>query len=292
MTVRRIKAATGEAFDRKASAISGAAIKNKPIRKDGPSGRFYQIDDDEYPSVTHILQCLGKPALIAWAANTERALCIEASADLYSDVASLPTPLSHTSFITTLQGRIGKTKAHQRELAKAGDIGTQVHKLIEWNLRKTLGQIVGPEPRVVDDAQWSFMAFQDWSNAVNLQPKFIETTVYSRTHGFAGTMDLVALVNGEPKLIDFKTGKAIYAEAHLQNVAYQVALAEMGHDLVTGGLIVRLPKNQTDPAFEVVEVAPVAELFPTFLAVKDVWRWWFAQEEAYRQKRKDAEQVA
>lgn len=274
-----------ETFDGKVATIAAEAGK-RPVRVDGASGRFYLVDGDSLPSVTHILGCIGKPALINWAANQERTLVSEASADLYDDLVKLPKPLSHMAYLTTLQGRIGKAKAHSRELAKAGEIGTQVHHLIEWNLRKSLGQSLGPEPRVVDDAQWAFMAYQDWANSVNLKPKFIEQTVFSRVHGYAGTMDLLAEVNGEERLIDFKTGKAIYAEAHLQNVAYQVALSEMGHGTPTGGLIVRLPKVQTDPAFEVVEVGPVADLFPTFLAVKDVWRWWFAQEEAYRAKRK------
>jgi hypothetical protein len=257
----------------------------KAVRKDGPSGRFYSIEGRSYPSVTHILGCIGKPALINWAANQERAACVDAAADLYLDLSKTP-PMSRASFLATLSRRIGKQKAHRKELEKAGEIGSQVHGLIEWNLRQTLGQKVGPEPKVVDDAQWAFMAFQDWANSVNLKPIFIEQTVFSKTHGYAGTMDLLAEVNGVVTLVDFKSGKAIYAEAYLQNVAYQVALGEMGHTVAVDGLIVRLPKVQTDPAFEVGKVPPVSELFPTFLAVKQVWAWWFAQEEAYRQKRK------
>lgn len=259
-----------------------ATARSKPVRKDGPSGRFYEIDGESYPSVTHILQVINKPALVNWAANQERTLVCEAAADLYEDVAKLTKPLARTAYLTTLQGRIGKTKAHQRELAKAGDIGTQVHRLIEWNLRKSLGQVVGPEPRVVDDAQWAFMAWEDWAGSVQLKPRLIEQVVFSHVHGYAGTMDLVAHANDVDVLIDFKTGKAVYAEALLQNVAYQVALSEMGHGMPVGGLIVRLPKHQSDPAFEVVEVPAVADLFPTFLAVKEVWRWWYAQEQAYR----------
>jgi hypothetical protein len=267
------------------------SAKGKPQRMDTAVGRFYLIDGESYPSVTHILSCIGKPALIAWAANQERTLVTEAAADLYLDLCKTP-PLPRTAYITTLQSRIGKQKAHQRELAKAGEIGTQVHKLIEWSIRKTLGQVVGPEPRVVDDAQWGFMAWQDWAKSVSLTPKFIESTVFSRVHAYAGTMDLLADVSGRECLIDFKTGKAIYAEALLQNVAYQVALSEMGHAKPSGGLIVRLPKVQTDPAFEVAEVPPVADLFPTFLAVKDVWRWWHQQEVAYQEKRRAAAEVA
>lgn len=257
----------------------------KPKRVDGASGRFYEIDGESFPSVTHILGCIGKPALINWAATQERTLVSEAAADLYMDLCQIGKPMPRTAYLTTLQARIGKSKAHQRELSKAGEIGTQVHKLIEWNLRRSLKQEAGPEPRVSDDAQWAFMAYQDWATSVSLKPLFIEQTVFSRTHAYAGTMDLLAEVSGAVTLVDFKTGKAIYAEAHLQNVAYQAALCEMGYVAPAGGVIVRLPKVQTDPAFEVAVVPPVSELLPTFLAVKDVWRWWFAQEEAYRAKR-------
>lgn len=268
------------AFDTKVATISTEAGR-KPVRHDGPSGRFYLIDGESLPSVTHILGCIGKPALINWAANQERTMVSEAAADLYQDLCGIDKPMPRTAYLTTLQARIGKTKAHQRELAKAGEVGTQVHKLIEWNMRRTLKQEAGPEPRVVDDAQWAFMAWQDWANSVDLKPRFIEQTVFSRKHGYAGTMDLLAEVRGELKLIDFKTGKAIYAEAHLQNVAYQAALIEMGHLSPSGGLIVRLPKIQSDPAFEVADTPAVSELLPVFLAVKAVWVWWFAQERGH-----------
>jgi hypothetical protein len=272
---------TPEAF---AAAADATASFPSPIRKDGPAGRFYEVNGVSLPSVTHILQVIGKPALINWAANQERTACVEAAADLYQDVAKTP-PMSRATFIATLDGRIGKQKAHRKQLEKAGEIGSQIHALIEWNLRQQLGQKTGPEPRVVDDAQWGFMAFQDWSNSVRLKPIFIEQTVFSLQHGYAGTMDLLAEVNGVPTLVDFKSGKAIYAEAYLQNIAYQAALTEMGHLTAQAGLVVRLPKVQTDPQFEVGIVPPVADLFPTFQAVKALWVWWFAQEAAYRAKR-------
>lgn len=265
--------------------------KLPPVRKDGPVGRFYRIDDEEYVSVTHALSCIAKPALINWAANQERSAVMDAAADLYLDLVKAQ-PMGRPTYLATLQGRLSKQKAHQRELAKAGEIGTQVHALIEWNLRRELGQKVGPEPRVLDHAQWAFMAYQDWAQSVSLKPLFIEQVVFSRTHQYAGTMDLLAEVNGVVTLVDFKTGKAIYAEAHLQNVAYQAALVEMQHTAPSGGLIVRLPKVETDPAFETAPVPPVAELFPTFLAVLNVWKWWHAGEVAYQAKRKAQQDVA
>lgn len=279
-----------ERFDRRVGA-SVAKAQGKPVRKDGPSGRFYAIEGEDFPSVTHILSCIGKPALINWAASQERTLVMDTAADLYLDLAQTP-PMSRPVYLTTLQKRLGKEKAHKRQLAKAGEIGTQVHKLVEWNNRRTLGQEAGPEPHVVDDAQWAFMAYQDWASSVNLEPVLIEQTVFSRQYRYAGTMDLLAKVNGRLHLIDFKTSKAVYNEAHLQNVAYQVALTEMGHGDPVGGLIVRLPKLQSDPEFEVVECPSVDQLFDTFLSVVQVWKWWHANEVAYQEKRRAKAGVA
>lgn len=271
-----------------ASTVSQAETlaTQKVVRVDSRAGRFYQVEGDPVPyvSVTHALSVIAKPALINWAANQERALVLDAAADLYRDLATTP-PMSRVAYLASLQTRLGKQKAHQKVLAKASEIGTQVHALIEWNLRRSLGQAAGSEPRVDDKAQWAFMAFQDWAASVSLRPILIEQMVYSRTHHYAGTMDLLAEVNGVLALVDFKSGKAIYAEAHLQNIAYQQALIEMGHSVPQAGYIVRLPKVETDPAFEVGTVPPVADLWPTFVAVLDVWQWWFAQEEAYRARR-------
>jgi hypothetical protein len=241
------------------------------------------MDGQKLPSVTHVLQVIGKPALIAWAANEERAACLGAAADLYLDVAQTP-PMTRPVYLSTLEARIGKEKAHRKTLAKAGEIGSQAHALIEWDLRRSLGQVVGPEPKVVDDAQWAFMAWQDWARAVDLKPLAIEQVVFSLTHEYAGTLDLLAAVNGVTTVVDWKTGKAIYAEAHLQNAAYRTAINEMGHGPVSHGLIVRLPKVQTDPAFEVAESPALDELMPTFLHALGLWKWWWAQEQAARAK--------
>lgn len=252
-----------------------------PVRTDSKQGRFYAIDEERFPSVTTILQAVNKPALVGWAAKEERLMTVQAAADLYQDIHGTPR-MTRTTYITTLDTRIGKVKAHQKLLAKASEIGTQVHKLIEWNMRQTLGQVVGPEPTISEKALWAFMAFEEWAKTIHLTPVLIEQTVFSRTHRYAGTMDLLAKVDGVLTLIDFKTGKSIYGEAHLQNVAYQVALAEMGHQRAQAGLILRLPKTDTDPNFEAVAVPPVDTLLPTFLAVKQVWEWWYAEEQVSR----------
>jgi hypothetical protein len=266
-------------------------MSRTPTRRDTAAGRFYTVNGIQLPSVTTILQAINKPALVPWAAKVEREAVTQAAADLYMQWATQPvtrTPLPRSWYLTELLGKLGQVRAHEKTLAAAGDLGNQTHKLIEWTMRTAIGAVAGPRPVVQERALWAFMAFEDWAKSVSLKPILIEQTVYSKTHGYAGTMDVLARVNGVQTLVDFKTGTRIYPEAQLQSAAYSMALQEMGYLLPVQALIVRLPKVETDPAFEVQTVPPVAELFPTFLAAKTLWTWTQGNEAAYRRRAKVA----
>jgi hypothetical protein len=257
----------------------------------GRTSRRYRISgtDEEYDSVTSILSAIGKPALISWAANQERALVIEAAANLHEDLPLGAPRMSRLAYLATLQARLGKEKAHQRELAKAAEIGSQAHGYIEWTLRRERGETVGPEPRISDKALWAFMVWQDWQASVKLQPLALEQVVWSTTYRYAGTLDFLAEITlpgqpgPSPVVGDIKTGKAIYGEALLQVSAYVAALREMEHaPPFVWGAVVRLPKSEADPEPEIRLIAPEeqAELFQAFLHVQALWNWQQAQRAA------------
>jgi hypothetical protein len=203
----------------------------------GRTSRRYRIPgtDEEYDSVTSILSTIGKPALISWAANQERALVMEAAANLNEDLPVGAPRMSRLAYLATLQARLGKEKAHQKELARGAEIGSQAHGYIEWTLRRERGEAVGPEPRMSDKALWAFMVWQDWQAMVKLRPLALEQVVWSTTHRYAGTLDVLAEITlpGQPGPVpvvgDIKTGKAVYPEALLQVSAYTAALREMEH---------------------------------------------------------------
>ena len=237
------------------------------------------------PSVTTILQVIAKPALVKWAENTAKAETINAAADLYIDLGKMAKgtpPMTRAAYVASLESRLGKQRATERESAKATEIGSQAHALVEWDVRKRLGQIVGPRPAATQAAEWAFMAFEDWANSVNFTPIFTEFTVHSMTHRYAGTTDMLALVDGRRVVIDLKTSKSIYAEYFLQVSAYARGLDEMGHGPVDGAMVLRLPKNETDPAFEAVDAVDIDGLFSAFLSVRQVWQWWHEAETASR----------
>lgn len=256
------------------------------------AGRHYLCRDGVLrPSVTTLLQAINKPALVPWAANQERAMVTEAAAQLYATLVGQPT-MEKPAFIAALTAALGTVKGHTRALEQAGNIGTQAHHYIEWILRKDLGQVVGPAPALSPKALLAYQAFDRWRDGVRLIPQRIENQVWSVTHGYAGTLDLLASITLEGQrctaVLDWKTGKAVYAEALLQNVAYIQAIREMGH--VSGpvyGVVVRLPKVESDPIPEMRVIEPDEQpaLFEAFLHVKALWEWLQIQDRARQDAR-------
>src|SRR5262249_4569544 len=131
---------------------------------------------------------------------------------------------------------VSGVKAADRAKQQAATIGTAVHAGIEWHLRTQLGEDAGPAPSLPEAAVWAVESWKDWAQSVTLEPLAIERVVYCEDCGYAGTLDLYARVRGRLTVVDWKTGRAIYPEAFLQNAAYRHAAARLGL-VVEQGLI-------------------------------------------------------
>ena len=201
-----------------------------PIRQ---SLRFFKSSPSQFPWVA-------RPSSEKWSLRGCEALRTISDEDpRYPRAVRIVLPAASGSF--------GKEKAHTKELAKAGEIGTQVHALIEFTLRMELLEKVGPSPALETKAQFAYASWQKWRQSVSFRPVMVEFTVVSKKYGYAGTADLLAEVDGVLTLVDWKTGKSVYKEAHLQNAAYRQAVREMGLGDPQQGLILRLPKAESDP---------------------------------------------
>src|SRR6266849_5398769 len=177
--------------------------------------RFYTIGGQQLPTVTTILEIIAKPALGPWYAKEERRYFETAMLE----VLSRPGARDPEYVLVAVAEAVTGVKAADREKQKATAIGTAVHAGIEWQLRTRLGDDAGPEPRLPDAAAWAVESWKDWARGVELEPLAIERVVYCEACGYAGTVDLYAKVGGIPTVLDWKSGKAIYPEAFLQNVA-------------------------------------------------------------------------
>lgn len=231
-------------------------------------GRTYLIKGRELPSVTTILSVLGKPALINWAAKAERDYFLKELQPLMNEPTGLVSCKSLAEKTSAwldspLQANVLKNKA--------AEIGSKAHALIEWEIRGILKQERGEKPIVPETSLRAFEAWKQWAASVAFEPLEAEQAVYSFKHGYAGTMDLYARVEGRLQVVDWKTSKAIYPESYLQNIAYREAANELGKPS-DGGLILRLPKNEGDPPFEAVPV-PAEVTFDQFLAAFALWKF-------------------
>ncbi len=229
--------------------------------------RFYTIEGQRWPSVTTILDIVAKPGLGPWYAKEERRYFEAAMLEVLSQPGARDPEYVLSAVATAVSG----VKAADRAKQEAATIGTAVHAGIEWALRTQLGEDAGPEPRLPDAAAWGVESWRDWAKSVALEPLAIERTVYCEACGYAGTLDLYARVGGVLTVLDWKSGKAIYPEAFLQNVAYRHAAARRGLPS-DQGLIVRVPKLLDDPAWEVMPV-PDTLAVEDFMAALRLWRW-------------------
>lgn len=153
--------------------------------------------------------------------------------------------------------------------------GTDVH---EWSEKIVLGTAVGEAPAAIRPYVESFTRFlRDW------RPEYesTEATVYSRAHGYAGTLDWTARIPGHGLVLgDIKTkpdGKALYGDAiGLQLSAYRYADfiglpdgTEAPVPEVDGCLALVIKPS----SYELIPVRADPDVFRAFLAVAEVRRY-------------------
>jgi hypothetical protein len=187
--------------------------------------RYYKhpVTGAVVPSVTTILKDgVPKPFLVDWAAQL-------AAEHAYSH----PRPTSWTEEDAARLIHESKTQ-HKQLLETAGAFGTTVHELIEAEILLPGSSDGATDTRVrqyID--QWKL-----WCR--KYEPYFVynEVTVWSETHGYAGTLDFMAHLNdGNLVLGDWKTSKSINNSYALQ----LSALAEADYILDEKGDQIPLP---------------------------------------------------
>lgn len=215
----------------------------------------------KYLRVSRALEVIHKPALTHWAAKVEREYVVKEAGLMHAFFPS--ARFTTAAYRERLTSRLSRRKAFQQVSEDALDIGSQAHAMIEWVLRTELG-IESKKPELNEGAAIAFGAWEEWRARTHLRPLFIEQTVWSDDHEYAGTADLIAEVdlgNGPTvAVIDWKTAKGFYLEMRLQNAAYVKAYCEMGHATYPlPGLLVRLPKSIDKPLLETLVVPAVEQ---------------------------------
>ena len=181
--------------------------------------------------------------------------------------------------------------------AKSAEEGTLIHETIEAILQK--------DPVVIPESiKPAIGAFMDFYSKNDIVVHKIEERVVSKKHHYAGTMDVLAEINGKLGVLDVKTSIAIYRDYSMQTSAYIEALREDPNMPPLTRWIFRLDQSKhciKCPAtlrdkggrekirnekgqcihewgpmqgeYEIKEITTFPEDIKAFLACKDLWEW-------------------
>lgn len=149
----------------------------------------------------------------------------------------------------------------------ACDLGTRVHEKIEQYIKAKINGDVFNILDCIDDERPCIEAFLEWENKHRVHYVSSEQFVWSK-HGYAGTMDIKALVDDFLTQVDIKTSKAFHDTYGLQLSAYSKGDEEQNKKKIEKQMILRLDK---------VNGMPHQKYYPNkfgiFLSAKRVWEW-------------------
>lgn len=180
-------------------------------RRNHGRGHSYYLDGVKLDGVTTIISNgLPKPALVRWAANTAAAKAV----DEWDTLAELP-PSERLKAISAAPDAARDTAAVR---------GTRVHALADQLAR---GEEVTVPDELAGHVEACVKFLDDWQPVTLLT----ETPVYHDRYRYAGTLDLLAEINGRRWLLDFKTSRGgAYGDTAFQLAAYRYATHYLSSD--------------------------------------------------------------
>lgn len=177
-----------------------------------PRHLYYFNGQGPWPGVTTVTDVLDKPALVKWKREQVALAAINHAERLVADREAGNVEAA-VAFLLTVRD----------EGTNSRDRGTRIHSALESILRR--------EPISVEDRDMPAVAgARTWLNEHHVRPLEVEAFLINETAGYGGTCDLIAEIDGETWLLDWKTSKsvawpngAVYDEMRLQLAAYHHA---------------------------------------------------------------------
>ncbi len=169
----------------------------------------------------------------------------------------------------------GAKKEADRQRDFAAEIGTAIHKWVEQFIKRQKPDM--PDDPLILNGVNAFLAWKE-----SRKVKFLgsEKIIYSKRHKYAGIIDILAEIDGEPCVVDIKTSNGIYDEMRLQVAAYMHAEQEESGRKYAGRWIIRLGKTvqeNGEPDFEAVYLDQQKDSFKhdlgAFLHAVELYRW-------------------
>ncbi|MGW1268188.1 hypothetical protein [Streptomyces sp. NPDC002491] len=227
--------------------------------------RFYIDPDDgdiKVPGVTSVGNMLPKDFLTFWAAK-EAAEAAVTNWDIVSELVKRD-PKGAVDYLKN---------AHRRKSKAATDLGSAAHDYFE---RLARGEVVH-DRHVHMDVKPHVRWFREFLAEIKPRFLYLEETVWSDTHKYAGSFDAIAEVDGEIVVLDWKTSKSVYDSVALQLSAYRYAeriiLADTGESVPVPEMVGGAVLHVRPEGWQLVPVKCDRTIYDTFLHLRGVFDW-------------------
>ena len=191
--------------------------------------KYINKDGRKVPGVTTFIDVLNKPALIPWANNLG------------------------------LEGINVKDYVNDK-----ADIGTLAHAMIFSHLKKEEPDLSLYSQKQIDLAENSFLKYLGWEKKHTLKSILLEAPLVSEKYQYGGTVDNFCILDDVVTLLDYKTSKAIYTEAHIQVSAYRNLLKENRKEELKECAILRIGRDESE-GFDFIKCSNLDKYFQIFL---------------------------
>ena len=151
---------------------------------------------------------------------------------------------------------------------EAAEVGTIAHKMVECYFTGEKFDNEAYSPRNIELAENAMISFYDWAKRHKIKPIHNEFALVSDSMRYGGTLDCLCEIDGDPELLDFKTGKAIYDDHFVQLSAYRNLAEEAGYK-VKRCRILRIGRDETEGCEErtVSDTEKYFQIFQSLLTV-------------------------
>lgn len=123
---------------------------------------------------------------------------------------------------TALSGKDPNVKKKE-----AADIGTLAHSMINAHLLEQEPVLQGYSDFQIEQAKNCFEAYLRWEKKHLNELVATEIKLVSDKYNYGGTADMIAVIDGNLSIVDFKSSNGVYVEHKIQVAAYKKIYEEM-----------------------------------------------------------------
>jgi len=233
---------------------------------DDPNHEYF-VDGEIVPNVTSVTAIKAKPWLGRWMVSV-----------VTKEILSRWDEAGTTNKSREDLIKQAKKKPEEIRDAAAG-WGKEAHKWIENHIKAQLLLIDPPPMPEVAQVLSAVQAFLSWEAQHRVHYLASEMKVYSLTHRYTGTFDILAEIDGEVGLPDLKTSNNYSDSFALQTAAYLAAYNEEHNTKYRDRWVLMLHKETAE--FNAIHLSPSRYQHDVdgFHHALGLWRWQHMEDE-------------